>query len=142
MHPRARFDRSLDHFALLVDDVTAPVKDVAAGSIGTILVNNKCLDRLVIGRRAFLTCHLDDGSGHRYFFGTCPLPFALRLWLRERQRRQQCAADEDGNRFLHVIPPLLFMVVRDGWLPFTKGFRNACCTKFRFLSSLAYLLQS
>jgi RNA polymerase sigma factor (sigma-70 family) len=31
----------------------------------------------------------------------------------------------------------MLMVVRDGWLPFTKGFRTACCTKFRFLSSLA-----
>src|SRR5512132_160923 len=143
MHPSAGFDRSLDHFALLVDDVTAPVKDVGARSIGTILANNKCLNRLVIGRRAFLTCHFDDGSGHRYFFGgTCPLPFTLRLWLRERQWRQQCAADEDGDSFLHVIPPLMLMVVRDDWLPFTKGFRNACCRKFRFLSSLAYLLQS
>ena len=37
---------------------------------------------------------------------------------------------------------LMLMVVRDGWLPFTKGFRSARCTKFRFLSSLAYLLQS
>ncbi len=110
MHPSAWFDRGLDHFAILVDDVTAPVKDVAARSIGTILANNESLDRLVIGRRAFLTCHFDDGSGHRYCFGgTCPLPFALRLWLRERQRCQQCAADEDGNWFLHVIPPLLLL---------------------------------
>src|SRR5262245_9269662 len=36
----------------------------------------------------------------------------------------------------------MLMVVHDGSLPFTKGFRSACCTKFRFLSSLAYLLQS
>src|SRR5262245_22252167 len=36
----------------------------------------------------------------------------------------------------------MLMVVHDGWLPFTKGFRSACCTKFRFLSSRAYLLQS
>src|SRR5580765_8447926 len=100
MHPSAWFDGGLDDFALLVDDVTPPVKDVGARSIGTILANNESLDRLVIGRRAFLTCHFDDGSGHRYFFGgTSPLPFALRLWLRERQRGQQCAADEDGNWF-------------------------------------------
>src|SRR5215831_3764849 len=35
----------------------------------------------------------------------------------------------------------MLMVVHDGSLPFTKRFRSACCTKFRFLSSLAYLLQ-
>ena len=28
----------------------------------------------------------------------------------------------------------MLMVVRDGWFPFRKGFRSACCTKFRFLS--------
>src|SRR4029077_12562776 len=141
MHPSAGFDRGLDHFAVLIDDVTAPVKDVGARTIGTILANNESLDRLVIGRRAFLTCHFDDRPGHRYFFGgTCPLPFTLRLWLRKCQRRQQCATDENGNRFLHIIPPI--DVDGDGWLPFTKGFWSACCTKFRFLSSLAYLLQS
>src|SRR6478672_4629394 len=111
MHPSAGFDRGLDHFALLVEDVTAPVKDVGARSIGTILANNESLDRLVIGRRAFLSCHFDDRSGHRYFFGgTCPLPFTLRLWLRKCQRRQQCAADEDGNWFLHVILLLMLML--------------------------------
>jgi hypothetical protein len=49
------------------------------------------------------------------------LAFALRLWLRERQRRQQCAADEDGNWFLHVILLLMLMVVRDGWFSLYKG---------------------
>src|SRR5215471_20451290 len=107
MHPSARFDLGLDHFALLVHDVTAPVKDVGARSIGTILENNEGLERLVIGRRAFLTCHFDYRSRHRYFFaGTCTLPFTLRLWLRKRQRRKQRAADEDGNWFLHVKPPV------------------------------------
>jgi hypothetical protein len=89
MHPSAGFDRGLDHFALLVDDVTGPVKDVRARSVGTILKDNKGLDWLVIGRRAFLTCHFDDRSSHRYFFGsTCRLFLTLRFWLRERQRRQ------------------------------------------------------
>src|SRR5437764_5666736 len=125
MHASARFDRGLDYFAVLVDDMTAPVKDVVARSVGTILANNKCLERLVVGRRAFLACHFDDGPGLRYFFGgSCPLRFALRLWLRKRQRRQQCAADEDGNWFLRVDALLLMlMVVRDAWFPFTKGFR-------------------
>ena len=49
MHPTAGFDRGLDHFAVLVDDVTAPVKDIGARTIGTILANNESLDRLVIG---------------------------------------------------------------------------------------------
>src|SRR5262249_23975671 len=34
---------------------------------------------------------------------------------------------------------LLLMIVRDGWLPFTKGFRGACCMKFGFFSSFGYL---
>src|SRR4029453_3825253 len=98
MHLSAGFDRGLDNFALLVHDMTAPVKDVGAWSIRTILENNEGLDRLVIGRRAFLPFHFDDRSRHRYFFGgSRPLPFALRLWLRERQRRQKGAADEDDN---------------------------------------------
>ena len=103
----AGFDRGLDDFALLVHDVTGPVKDVAAGCIETILANNKCPGRLVIGRRAVLTCHFDDRSRYSYFLGgACPLSFTLRLWLCKRQRRQQCAADEDGNWFLHVILPI------------------------------------
>src|SRR5262249_47885560 len=40
MHLSAGFDRGLDHFAVLVQDVTAPVKDVGAWTIGTILENN------------------------------------------------------------------------------------------------------
>jgi hypothetical protein len=101
------FDRGLDRFALLVHYMTASVKDVGAWSIRTILENNESLDRLVIGRRPFLTCHFDDRSCDRYFFGgACPLPFTLRFWLRKRQRREQCAADEDGNWFLHVMPPV------------------------------------
>src|SRR5438874_3704468 len=112
MRAIARFDRGLDYFAVLVDDMTAPFKDVVARSVGTILANNKCLERLVVGRRAFLACHFDDGSGHRYFFGSsCPLRFALRLWLRKRQRGQQCAADEDGNWFLHVYALLLMLML-------------------------------
>src|SRR5215468_11304260 len=55
LHSSARFDRGLDDFALLVHDVTRSVEDVGAGRIGTILPNNKCLDRLVIGRRPFLS---------------------------------------------------------------------------------------
>src|SRR5215831_862049 len=107
MYLRAGFDRGLDQFALLVHYMTAPVKDVGAWNIRTILENNERLDRLVIGRRAFLTCHFDDRSRHCYFFGsTCALLFSLRFWLRKRQRREQCAADEDSNRFLHVRPPV------------------------------------
>src|SRR5262249_17221611 len=107
MHPSAGFDRGIDHFALPVYDMTAPVKDVRARSVGIILENNESLDRLVIGRRAFLSCHFDDRSSHRYFFGsTCPLLFTLRLRLRKRQRRKQCAGDEDGNWYLHVMPPV------------------------------------
>src|SRR5262249_30337776 len=103
MNPTAGFDRGLDDFALPVDDVTAPVKDVGAGHIGTILANDEGPQRLVISRRAFLSCHFDDGSGHCYFFGgACALLFLFRLWLRERQRRQQRAAEENGNWFLHV----------------------------------------
>src|SRR6476469_282824 len=118
----AGFDRGLDDFALLVHDVTAPVKDVAAGCIETILANNKCFGRLVIGRRAVLTCHFDDRSRYRYFFGGIfPLPFTFRLWLRKGQRRQQCAADENRNWFLHVILLLMLMVVRDGWFSLYKG---------------------
>src|SRR5262245_41268642 len=87
--------------------MTGPVKNVGAWSIRTILENDKGLGRLVTGRRAFRTCHLDDRSRHRYFFGgTRPLPFTLRFWLCKRQRRQQCAADEDRNCFLHLRPPL------------------------------------
>jgi hypothetical protein len=48
-HVRTGFNLSSDHFAVLVEDVTRPVKDVGAWTIGTILANNKCLDRLVIG---------------------------------------------------------------------------------------------
>src|SRR5262249_58948708 len=105
LHVTARFDRGLDDFAVLVHDVTPSVEDVGAGRIGTILANNKCLDRLVIGRRPFLGCHFDDGSGHRYFFsGTCALLFSIRL--RKRQRRQQCAANKNRNWFFHVMPPV------------------------------------
>jgi hypothetical protein len=104
-HVRAGFNLSSDHFAVLVEDVTRPVKDVGAWTIGTILANNKCLDRLVIGRRPFLACHFDDGSGHRYFLsGTCALLFSIRL--RKRQRRQQCAANKNRNWFFHVMPPV------------------------------------
>ena len=28
----------------------------------------------------------------------------------------------------------MLMVARNGWFPFTKGFRSPCCTKFRFIS--------
>ena len=95
----AGFDRGLDDFALLVHDVTGPVKDVAAGCIETIFANNKCLGRLVIGRRAVLTCHFDDRPGHRYFFGgTFPGPFPLRLWLRKCQRRQHPGGGADRRR--------------------------------------------
>src|SRR5215471_15616832 len=107
MHFRAGFDRGLDRFALLVHNMTAPVKDVGAWSIRTILEDNEGLYRLVIGRRAFLTCHFDDRSCHRYFFGgTCALFFSRRFWLRKRQRRKQRAADEDANWFLHVRSPV------------------------------------
>src|SRR6516165_7187284 len=87
--------------------MTGPVKNVGAWSIGMILENNKGLGRLVTGRRAFLTCHFDDRSRHRYFFGgTCPLRFTLRFWLGKRQRRHHGAADDDGNWFLHDRPPV------------------------------------
>ncbi len=33
----------------------------------------------------------------------------------------------------------MLLVMRDDRFPFTKGFRGACCTKFRFFPSLAYL---
>jgi hypothetical protein len=119
---RAGFDRGLDEFALLVHDVTAPVKDVAAGRVETILANNKCPGGLVIGSRAILTCHFHDRSRYRYLFGGgCRLPFTLRLWLRKCQRRQQCAADENRNWFLHVIPPVGVVVVPDGWFSLYKG---------------------
>src|SRR3954454_23664276 len=100
---RAGFDRGLDEFAFLVHDMTASVKDVAAGCVETILANNKCPGRLVICRRAVLTCHFEDCSRYRYLFGGgCRLPFTLRLWLGKCQRRQQCAADENRDWFLHV----------------------------------------
>src|ERR1051326_4450718 len=140
MHFRAGFDRGLDQFALLVHDMTASVKDVGAWRIRTILENNERLDRLIIGRRAFLTCHFDDRSCYRYLLGgSCSLLFSVRFWLRKRQRREQCAAEQDGNWFLHVRSPI-GIGLRHDWLPFTTGFRSARCTKFRFLSSLAYLL--
>src|SRR4030095_7699715 len=33
-------------------------------------------------------------------------------------------------------------VAVNNYFPFTKGFRSACCTKFRFFSSLAFLLRT
>src|SRR5262249_5947700 len=106
-HVRAGFNRGSDHFAVLVQDVTAPVKHVGAWTIGTVLTNDKSFDRLVIGRRPFLSRHFDDRSRYGYCLGgTCPLLFTLRLWLRIRHRRKQCAAEEDGNCFLHVMPPV------------------------------------
>jgi len=80
----AGFDRGLDDFAILIHDVPAPIKDIAAGCVETILANNKCSGRLIISRRAVFTCHFDDRSGYCYFFsGSWSLPFTLRLWLRE-----------------------------------------------------------
>src|SRR5262249_22596872 len=101
-----------------------------------ILENNEGLDRLVIGRRPFLSRHFDDRSRHRYFLsGTCPLLFTLRLWLRKRQRRKQCAADEDGNWFLHVMPPVDVNGCTRWLLTLYKGIPERVLHEFRFFSS-------
>jgi hypothetical protein len=98
----AGFNRSSDRLALLVHNVTRPIENITSWSIRTILANNESLDRLIIGCRTFLSRHFDDRSCYRYWlFGGC----TLRTWLRKGERRKQCAADKNGNWFLHIIPP-------------------------------------
>ena len=49
-HTAAGFDRGSDHFAVLVHNVTRPVENINARSIGAVLENNESFDRLIICR--------------------------------------------------------------------------------------------
>src|SRR5678815_5048059 len=106
MHASAGFDRGFDHFAILVHNVTRPFENITARSIRTVLANNESFERLIIGRRPFLSCHFDDRSRYGYWLrGSCPLPCILRTRLRKCQRRKHCAAGQGNNCFLHYLPP-------------------------------------
>ena len=128
----AGFDRGLDDFARLVHNVTWPVENITARSIGTVLANNESFARLVIGRRPFLSCRFDERSRHRYWFcGSCPLLCTLRTRLRKSQRGKERAAGEDNNCFLHYMPS--FGV--DDCFPFiaiNENGRSKCSSELSF----------
>jgi len=105
-HASAGFDRGLDHFAVLVHNVTRPFENIIARSIRTVLANNESFERLIIGRRSFLSCHFDDRSGYGYWFcGGCSLLGTLRTGLRKCQRGKEGAAREDHNCFFITCLP-------------------------------------
>src|SRR5467141_2656489 len=78
-HVGAGFDRGLDHFAVLVHNVTRPVENITARIVRTVLANNESFGRLIIGGRPFLS-RCDDRSGYRYwlFCGSCCLSLMCR----------------------------------------------------------------
>jgi hypothetical protein len=52
-HTSAGFDRGLDDCACLVHNVTAPVENITARVIRTVLANNERFGRLITDSRAF-----------------------------------------------------------------------------------------
>jgi hypothetical protein len=114
MHASAGFDRGLHQFPLLVHNVTRPVENIIARIIRPILANNESFDRLITGGRAFLSRRFDDRSRDRYwFFSSCCLFFVRRTRLGKCQRRNQCAAGETDNYFLHYHA---FLLNVDGYI--------------------------
>src|SRR4029450_12433236 len=103
MDASAGFDRSFDHFAVLVHNVTRPLENITARSIRTVLANNESFDRLVIGRRPLLSRPFHDRSGYRYWLccGSCCLSLMCRTRLGKRHRRNECAAGENNDRLLY-----------------------------------------
>src|SRR4029434_8655601 len=122
-HVRSGFDRSLDHFAVLVNNATRCVENVTARSIRTVLANNESFEWLVISRRSFPSCHFDDCSGHRYrlFCGSGCLFLMCRTRLRKCHRRNKCVAGEKNNCLLD----------HDGLL--------CCCSRLRSLDAFLEL---
>jgi hypothetical protein len=82
MNASAGFDRGLDDFSVPVHNVTRPVENISARTIGTVFTNNESLDRLVSGGRPFLD-RCDGRSRYRYglFSGSCCLSLTSRLRL-------------------------------------------------------------
>jgi hypothetical protein len=104
-HVTAGFDRGSDGFARLVHNGTGPVENIPARIIiRAVHVNNERFEWLITGgrARASLSFSFDDRSRYRYWFcRSWPLPFTFRTRLRKCQRRNQCAAGEGKNCFLH-----------------------------------------
>src|SRR5262249_15295371 len=100
-HPRARFDRGCDDFAILVHNVARPGENIITRTIRVVRTNNERFERLIISRRAFLSRCFEERPRYRYWFcSSCPLPFTLSPRLRECQRRNQRKGESD-NYFLH-----------------------------------------
>jgi hypothetical protein len=107
----AGFDRGFDHFAILVHNVTRPFENITARSIRTVLTNNESFERLIIGRRPFLSCHFDDRSRYGYglLYGSGCLFALRRTRLGKCHRRNKCAAGENNNCiFYHDASLLMF----------------------------------
>src|SRR5207248_1578658 len=101
-HARAGFDRCLDDFSRLVQNVTTPVENITARVIRTILTNNERFGRLITGSRAFFSRRSDDRSGHLYrFCRSCSLFFICRTRLGECQKCNQHTSNREYY-FFHV----------------------------------------
>ena len=110
-HASAGLDRSFDYCSRLVHNVTRPVENIGARLIRAVLANNESFEGLITCRRAILG-RCDDLTSYRYCFcRSCGFSFRRRTRLRERQLRNQCAAGEGDNCFLHGTSLLMFVDV-------------------------------
>jgi len=71
-HPRARFDRGFDDFAILVHNVARPGENIIARTIRVVRANNERFERLIISRRAFLSRCFEERPRYRYCFCETP----------------------------------------------------------------------